>query len=465
MVTMKFLPDLYDQMKAHLTSDLSVEQGCFTLCHTVEVGDIKTILVKDLITLKSEDFNEQKSDFLSVKPEIMLSVVRLAQQTNTSICMIHTHPHTKGKVAFSKADDYGNESSFEFFNRMLPSKFNSCLVFNGGMNSIQGRVYHTAKSWSEIDQVSVVGEPYFRGNYSFSIPEQFDRQARLLGETGQKILNSLSIVIVGAGGIGSNAAQILAHSGLGKLTHIDGDIVEFTNLPRIIGAKPQDAEKRRLKVDVIRDYVNRTSPKCLVKTFACDVQDLELSEELVTADVIVCTTDNASSREFLNRFCSQHYIVLLDLGVEFVADEKTGELINETGKVNWIVPGSPCLWCSGHVSSELLRQENLSDEDKKQGVKDGYIRNIDIQEPSMMAFNMLVASRGVEVLIGNMTGLFSSPLDIMENFSFIGLNNRPFYKQVMKRKQQDCWLCCEGSNYLGIGNIDVGSHKKASGGN
>lgn len=448
MVSMRLLPEHYIRLKAQLTSDNSVEQGCFALSHHVNLGNDTLLLITDIIPLTPDDFAEQKDDFLSVKPEVMLRIARIAQKAGKAVCMIHTHPYTIGQVRFSRADDIGNERTFDFFNRMLQGKLNSCLVFSGDMHSFEGRVYPIQQAWRPIETLTVVGTPHFR-LVDEPISESFDRQARLLGRKGQGILGQLSVGIIGAGGIGSNIAAILAQSGIGKLVLVDHDVIETSNLPRIIGATPRDAQENHHKVNVVARYVNAVTPGFKVETYPCRVQDVGMA--LATVDVLICATDDAQSRAFLNQHCWQYYIPLMDLGVQFVADETSGELVNEIGKVNWIVPGTTCLWCTGHVSSELLRRETLSPEAAAQEAKAGYIRNMDIPEPSMMAYNMQIAARGAQTLIGNMTGLAPSTPDVMENFYFLGLNGRKHHQLVRKRQEEGCWLCNSQSPYLGAG--------------
>ena len=68
-------------------------------------------------------------------------------------------------------------------------------------------------------------------------PERLDRFARHivlpeLGGAGQVALAQAHVVLVGCGGIGSPALQYLAGAGVGRLTLIDNDIVDLTNLQR-----------------------------------------------------------------------------------------------------------------------------------------------------------------------------------------------------------------------------------------
>src|SRR5947199_10529722 len=84
----------------------------------------------------------------------------------------------------------------------------------------------------------------------------FSRQTAVqeVGIAGLKILQSAKLTIVGTGGVGSAAAYFLASQGIGHLRLIDQDIVEESNLHRLIGVDYQDlhlpqaeALSRRLK--------------------------------------------------------------------------------------------------------------------------------------------------------------------------------------------------------------------------
>jgi adenylyltransferase/sulfurtransferase len=62
----------------------------------------------------------------------------------------------------------------------------------------------------------------------------FSRQALCapFGPSAQRVLRSLHVVIIGAGGLGCPVALYLARAGVGALTIVDGDAVEASNLPR-----------------------------------------------------------------------------------------------------------------------------------------------------------------------------------------------------------------------------------------
>ena len=66
--------------------------------------------------------------------------------------------------------------------------------------------------------------------------ERYSRQVLLKewGEAGQRALSEAHFVVIGAGGIGSPALLALAEAGAGRITVIDSDTVDETNLPRQI---------------------------------------------------------------------------------------------------------------------------------------------------------------------------------------------------------------------------------------
>jgi tRNA threonylcarbamoyladenosine dehydratase len=67
-------------------------------------------------------------------------------------------------------------------------------------------------------------------------PHWLQRTELLLGPEHMERLRSLNILIVGLGGVGSYAAEFLARTGVGKMTIVDGDVVDLTNTNRQLQA-------------------------------------------------------------------------------------------------------------------------------------------------------------------------------------------------------------------------------------
>lgn len=143
---------------------------------------------------------------------------------------------------------------------------------------------------------------------------------------------------------------------------------------------------------------------------------------------------------------------LLDLGVQFVANPETGQLVREIGKVNLVLPGSPCLSCVGHLDGRVLAEEGLPPEVRNQRREEGYIRGGDIPEPAMMVFNMQVAARGIQLLLAWATGLHAVDVSTYERVSFLGLAGSQRISHTRKHADGECPICAAVSLIRGAGD-------------
>lgn len=92
-----------------------------------------------------------------------------------------------------------------------------------------------------------------------------DRHARtrtLVGEDGMRKLHASSVLIVGLGGVGGCVFEMLARAGIGKLTVVDGDVFETSNLNRQILSSVRDIGTRKTQVAVRR--AKEIAPDCTV---------------------------------------------------------------------------------------------------------------------------------------------------------------------------------------------------------
>lgn len=440
-----------------LLGDTSREQACFLLISSAQGDDETVLLVRDVIRLKPEDYRIQKFDFISVEPLAMVRAVKLAKQTGCAVCMVHTHPMSEGSVGFSRADDVGNEDSFAFFERMLPGQPNSCLVWDGLLKHVEGRVYSSSTNWSPIASVSVVDDVQFlrmdNGQAELAqVDSQFDRQARLLGAHGQELLGQQRVAIIGCGGIGSAMAMVLAHAGVRHFDLIDFDVVEKSNLPRIVGATLEDAERKVFKVDVVKRYIKSLCPDASVETHTVQVERQDVLKILISADLLVCGTDDTTSRAYLNQVCHQYLVPVLDMGVQFGVDAVSKQLTKEVGRVHLMLPGKVCMVCTGHVQPEIVRQEGHSAEQRAILIREGYFHGADVAEPSTMIFNMQIAGLGAQRVVEWITGLVKADADNFEQFTFLGLCGPKGVKAVRKRTSGNCYFCGAAPKLLGVGD-------------
>lgn len=127
-------------------------------------------------------------------------------------------------------------------------------------------------------------------------------------EAQQRFLDAHAIV-VGAGGLGSPAAIYLAAAGVGRLTLVDADTVDLTNLQRQI--LHVTASVGRKKVESGREAIARLNPDVIVNAVDERIDDAWLDAHVPGASVVLDCTDNFATRHAINRACVKHGIPLV----------------------------------------------------------------------------------------------------------------------------------------------------------
>ncbi len=122
-----------------------------------------------------------------------------------------------------------------------------------------------------------------------------------LGVEGQQKFLGAHALIVGAGGLGSPAALYLASAGVGRLTLVDDDTVDLTNLQRQI--MHTEARIGQPKVDSARQAIAALNPDVQVRTVARRADAALLDELVAEADVALDCSDNFATRQALNLAC------------------------------------------------------------------------------------------------------------------------------------------------------------------
>ncbi|MFA0784690.1 HesA/MoeB/ThiF family protein [Fervidibacter sacchari] len=120
------------------------------------------------------------------------------------------------------------------------------------------------------------------------------------GEKGQQKLANAHVAIVGVGGLGCPVALYLAAAGIGKITIIDADVVEETNLNRQVLHWSSDIGKP--KVQSATEKLQQFNPQVTVVPIHGRLTEETVEEWLKDADIIVDALDNFPTRLVLNRY-------------------------------------------------------------------------------------------------------------------------------------------------------------------
>ena len=133
---------------------------------------------------------------------------------------------------------------------------------------------------------------------------RYNRQIILpdFGTEGQQKLRQASVLIIGVGGLGCPASQVLAGTGVGRLGLLDFDTVELHNLHR----QPLFNEKDigRAKVEVAREQLSLFNSEVEIQIFNQKVEVGNIIPILQNYNVVVDCTDNFSTRYLINDACT-----------------------------------------------------------------------------------------------------------------------------------------------------------------
>ena len=125
----------------------------------------------------------------------------------------------------------------------------------------------------------------------------------------QEKLKLANILIVGCGGIGCSSAELLARAGVGKITLIDADTIEMSNLQRQIAYVEEDIGF--YKAEILAKRLRQINPHIRVESYISKL-DLSNAEQLIASqDLVLDGCDNFSTRYLVNQICKQLNVPLI----------------------------------------------------------------------------------------------------------------------------------------------------------
>ena len=167
--------------------------------------------------------------------------------------------------------------------------------------------------------------------------EKYSRQVLFagLGREGQRRLAASHAVVLGCGALGSFSANVLARAGVGRLTVVDRDFVEASNLQRQTLFDEADAIESLPKATAAQRHLRRINSDVVVEGRVADVTPANVEELICGAGVVLDGTDNFETRYLINDAC-------VKLGISWIYAAAVGSY----GATMPVLPGrTACLAC------------------------------------------------------------------------------------------------------------------------
>jgi len=250
-----------------------------------------------------------------------------------------------------------------------------------------------------------------------NLDRQFERQERLFGSQGQDRISRSHILVCGVGGIGSHICQLLTHLGVRRFTLIDNDVVDRSNLNRLIGSS--EIHVGCAKVEVVKGHIQNICPDAAVHLVRAQIGSAGKRLERSRPSVVVGCVDNDSARLQLIDYSSGMKVPYLDVATEIHPQEGIigGQVLFSYG--------DGCHLCAGLIDQEEVMWTNATESERQfhresYGISEEYLKD---SGPSVVYLNGLIASLAVAELQMLLTGI-----------------DRPIPLTVLQRRSQfRCW--------------------------
>ncbi len=429
----------FQRLRLHLLDGGEDEEAAVLLAGVSQTEHSLKLLIREVLPVPDAAFVSKGRAGLTIHSDYLAPLVKRCRLEGWAFILAHSHPFSSSGVRFSGVDDYGERLLFPRIQARVPKMPLGAMVF--GNESVDARLWMRGATDSRcVDRISIIGPRLEHLVPTGASPclrpadgdNRYGRQVLALGAASRSTLHSLHVVVVGAGGLGSLVYQQLAHLGVGRVDTIDPDLMEESNLSRVVGSTPSDIG--RPKVQVLSHLRRQVNPTMSGAGIRGDVTNAEVVGRLLDADVVFCCTDNLTSRLVLNRIAYQYYIPLIDLGVDVqLVPDNVSRVRAIGGRVMLVTPEGPCLGCLGVLDPVALAREAAGNE------RGGYIADQDEHAPSVISFNGVVASLAVGEFLNLVTRYAVRPEPVYHRYDGV----RGVIRSYTLRAEQSCSVCAE----------------------
>jgi molybdopterin/thiamine biosynthesis adenylyltransferase len=393
-------------------------------------------VVREMLPVPESAYQSRSPVNAVLSPGYCIDLANRARKAGLGIVLAHTHPGDRPMRSFSSIDDAGEECLKEYFERRVPNSFHIAALFT--QSSGQCRQLGSKK----LIGMQVVGRDicWLHSDHVANAEQhpRFARQVLAFGSDVQKIFGNLRVAIVGAGGTGSFIATELAYLGLADFLLIDPDVVDETNLNRLLGATRVDIGK--FKVEQMGRWIKTINPEATCVECNADIVEDDIAKHLLDVDFIFLCTDSHASRAVVNQVAYQYLIPTIDMGVAIHATN--GVVKHIVGRTQMISSGLPCLLCSGWIDPNQVRIEMMRPE---QRAADPYFKGEGVPQPAVISLNGAVSSIAVTTFLSAVTAIPSQARFVL--YDAIRGAMRP----TVMTPHPEC-IVCSPAGALGRGN-------------
>jgi hypothetical protein len=312
----------------------------------------------------------EKVGHVAIGEPYTLRIALGAEGQPLAVGVVHSHPEDCAPVA-SRLDDDMDTYYADYFQGFAPGRPYVSLILSRmkGELAVSGRVFYR-NEWRLIDHVIVERMPVatwvggVRQAGAGIARERTQRLAAAFGDEAARRIRGSTVAVIGAGGTGSAAIEVLARAGVGRLVVVDPDHLEESNLERVHGSRPEHAARHIAKVKVAREHVQTIDQTCEFQGLIGALPQAEVVDAVVWADVVLGCTDSQHSRLALSDLAVRYLVPAIDCGV--MLEGNGGTVTGQIAQFVRFLAADPCALCRGMIVPERVKQELMGDGERAQ---------------------------------------------------------------------------------------------------
>ena len=424
----------HDRIMEHLFPGDGDEHGAILRAGVVRSGPSLRLLVQHVQPAEfGSDYVPGQYGHRALTPAFIHREIRQCRDSRLAYLAVHNHGSDR-RVNFSRIDIESHERGYPALMDIGRGVPVGALVY--GRRSVAADIWLPDGTRRSLGTYRVIGREVTRlysqprrerGSY----PEH-ERQVRMFGASGQRILEASKVAVIGLGGVGSLVTEYLARLGVGNLVLIDPEQIDESNLSRVVGATGVDVEICQLKTQIAVRHAREMAIHTNLQPIAGDVSRDSVAQLLRDCDFIFLAADSMRARLVVNALAHQYLIPTIQMGTK-IRSGKSGNIDDAMCAVRHVRPGTGCLWCNGLIDPTQLAIEAKSDTERKE-------QAYGVQEPnpSVITLNAVAAAHAVNDFLFDFLGLRTNDTEAAyQHFHF----HSGKAQRVIPRRDPECREC------------------------
>ena len=161
------------------------------------------------------------------------------------------------------------------------------------------------------------------------LEKRYDRN-KIFSRTQQEELSEKKAAVIGCGGLGGYAAELLARAGVGHIVVCDGDVFDETNLNRQLLCT--EAMLGKNKAEAAAERIKEVNSEVEAEAVCCNLTAENAGEILAGCEVVIDALDSVKGKLMLQKVCRQQEIPMIH-----------GAISGWFGQITTIFPGNDTL--------------------------------------------------------------------------------------------------------------------------